>query len=66
MGIRYRAPGTLQKNETSGANGNPAPLGVAMFLSGGHNLQADVPPANIVALFDTAYEVGRYPLAHYD
>ena len=38
-----------------------APGGGYVF-SGGHNLQADVPPANIVALFDTAYEVGRYPL----
>ena len=41
-----------------------APGGGYIF-SGGHSLQADVPPANIVALFDTAYEVGRYPLAHY-
>jgi hypothetical protein len=23
-----------------------------------------VPPANIVALFDTAYEAGNYPLTH--
>jgi hypothetical protein len=28
------------------------------------NLQADVPPANIVALFDTAYKAGRYPPAN--
>ena len=39
-----------------------APGGGYVF-SGGHNIQADVPPANIVALFDTAYEMGRYPLA---
>jgi len=39
-----------------------APGGGYVF-SGGHNIQADVPPANIVALFDTAYETGRYPLA---
>jgi len=38
--------------------------GGGYVFSGGHNLQADVPPANIVALFDTAYEVGRYPLEH--
>jgi uroporphyrinogen decarboxylase len=38
-----------------------APGGGYIF-SGGHNIQADVPPANIVALFDTAYEAGRYPL----
>jgi uroporphyrinogen decarboxylase len=36
--------------------------GGGYVFSGGHNLQADVPPANIVALFDTAYEVGKYPL----
>ena len=39
-----------------------APGGGYVF-SGGHNIQADVPPANIVALFDTAYEAGRYPIA---
>ncbi len=39
-----------------------APGGGYIF-SGGHNIQADVPPANIVALFDSAYEAGRYPLA---
>ena len=25
-----------------------------------HNIQADIPPENIVALFDTAYEHGFY------
>jgi len=40
-----------------------APGGGYIF-SGGHNIQADVPPANIVALFDTAYEAGNYPLTH--
>jgi len=39
-----------------------APGGGYIF-SGGHNIQADVPPANIVTMFDTAYEAGRYPLA---
>jgi len=38
-----------------------APGGGYIF-SGGHNIQADVPPENIVALFDTAYEFGRYPI----
>ena len=38
-----------------------APGGGYVF-SGGHNIQADVPPQNIVALFDTAYERGRYPI----
>jgi uroporphyrinogen decarboxylase len=27
-----------------------------------HNIQANVPPENIVALFDTAHEWGRYPI----
>jgi hypothetical protein len=41
-----------------------APGGGYIF-SGGHNIQADVPPANIVALFDTASEAGRCPLGNY-
>jgi uroporphyrinogen decarboxylase len=36
--------------------------GGGYILSGGHNIQADVPPENVVALFDTAYEYGRYPI----
>lgn len=39
-----------------------APRG-GYIVSGGHNIQADVPPENIVALFDTAYEYGSYPIA---
>jgi uroporphyrinogen decarboxylase len=39
--------------------------GGGYVFSGGHNIQADVPPANIAVLFDTAYEAGRYPLANY-
>ena len=39
-----------------------APGGGYVF-SGGHNIQADVPPDNIVTLFETAYEAGRYPMA---
>jgi uroporphyrinogen decarboxylase len=38
--------------------------GGGYVFSGGHNIQADVPPANIAVLFDTAYEAGRYPLAN--
>lgn len=38
-----------------------APGGGYIF-SGGHNIQADVGPQNIVSLFDTAYEYGRYPI----
>jgi len=40
---------------------------LAAFMPGGgyvftgiHNIQGDVPPENIVALFDTAYEHGFY------
>ena len=39
-----------------------APGGGYIF-SGGHNIQADVPPENVVALFDAAYEFGRYPIS---
>lgn len=28
-----------------------------------HNIQPEVPPANVVAMFDAAYELGRYPLS---
>jgi uroporphyrinogen decarboxylase len=38
-----------------------APGGGYIF-SGGHNIQADVPPENVVALFDAAREFGRYPI----
>jgi uroporphyrinogen decarboxylase len=38
-----------------------APGGGYIF-SAGHNVQADVPPENLVALFDTALRVGRYPI----
>jgi uroporphyrinogen decarboxylase len=27
-----------------------------------HNIQPEVPPENIVAMYDAAYELGRYPL----
>ncbi|HEB31607.1 MAG TPA: hypothetical protein ENI15_12145 [Spirochaetes bacterium] len=37
--------------------------GGGYILSGGHNIQPDVPPENVVALFDTAYEAGRYPIS---
>jgi uroporphyrinogen decarboxylase len=37
--------------------------GGGYIVSGGHNIQADVPPENIVALFDTAEEFGRYPIS---
>ncbi len=31
------------------------------ILSAGHNIQADVPPANILVLFVAAFERGQYP-----
>lgn len=39
-----------------------APGGGYIF-SGGHNIQADVSPENVVSLFDTAYEAGQYPIS---
>lgn len=36
--------------------------GGGYVMSGGHNIQADVPPENILALYDTAFEAGRYPI----
>ncbi|MDA8216214.1 MAG: hypothetical protein M0Z94_01200 [Dehalococcoidales bacterium] len=38
-----------------------APGGGFVFCSI-HNIQAHVPPENIVAMFDTAREVGVYPI----
>ena len=38
--------------------------GGGYVISGGHNIQADVPAENILALFDTAYQCGRYHENH--
>ncbi len=38
-----------------------APGGGYIFSSG-HNIQANMPPQNILALFDTAKEYGKYPI----
>jgi len=38
-----------------------APGGGFVFTSI-HNIQYDVPPENICALYDTALELGRYPV----
>jgi len=42
---------------------------ISIFARGGgyvfnqvHNIQADVPPENVVAMFDAAYKYGRYPI----
>jgi uroporphyrinogen decarboxylase len=37
--------------------------GGGYIVSGGHNIQADVPPQNIIALFDTAVSCGTYPIS---
>ena len=36
--------------------------GGGYIMSAGHNIQADVPPENIIALFDAAIEFGKYPI----
>lgn len=36
--------------------------GGGYIVSGGHNIQPDVPPENIIALFDTAFKYGHYPI----
>jgi uroporphyrinogen decarboxylase len=36
--------------------------GGGYIVSAGHNIQADVPPENILAVYDTAFESGRYPI----
>ena len=40
---------------------NLAPGGGYIF-SAGHNIQADVPPENIISLFDNAFKYGLYPV----
>jgi uroporphyrinogen decarboxylase len=47
-------------------------LNLEIFKRGGgyvfnsvHNIQAGVPPENIVAMFDTAYEYGFYEFGHF-
>jgi len=50
------------RNEVKRKIKSLAPGGGYIF-SGGYNIQADVPPENIVALFDTAFESGKYPIS---
>lgn len=38
-----------------------APRG-GYILATAHNIQADVPPSNVVAIFEAAREYGEYPL----
>ena len=35
--------------------------GGGYIVSAGHNIQGDVPPENVLALFDAARELGVYP-----
>jgi uroporphyrinogen decarboxylase len=36
--------------------------GGGFIFATGHNIEPDTPPGNIVAMFDAAYEYGRYPI----
>jgi uroporphyrinogen decarboxylase len=38
--------------------------GGGYILAGVHNLQPDIPPENIVAMYDEGAGFGRYPLKH--
>jgi uroporphyrinogen decarboxylase len=53
-------PGEVEK-EVASKMKILAPGGGYIF-SGGHNIQADVPPENIIALFDSAFKYGKYPV----
>jgi uroporphyrinogen decarboxylase len=37
--------------------------GGGFLFAASHNIQFDTPPRNVVAMFDAAYEYGRYPLS---
>jgi uroporphyrinogen decarboxylase len=58
--LPHGTPGEVQE-EVRRKIATLAPGGGYVF-SGGHNIQADVPPENIVALFDAAHEAGKYPI----
>ncbi len=45
-----------------GAEGDPLLLLVPARLRAPKRLKPDVPPENIMAMFDTAYEIGKYPI----
>jgi uroporphyrinogen decarboxylase len=49
------------QNEVRTKITNLAPGGGYIF-SAGHNIQADVPPQNIITLFDSAFKFGQYPI----
>ena len=49
------------QNEARTKIANLAPGGGYIF-SAGHNIQADVPPQNILKLYETAFKFGKYPI----
>ena len=50
------------RQEVARRIGDLAPGG-GYVLCSVHNIQPEVPPENVVAMFDAAYELGRYPLS---
>ena len=38
-------------------------LGGGFIFATSHNIEPDTPPENIVAMFDAAYEYGKYPIS---
>ena len=36
--------------------------GGGWIMAPAHNIEPEVPPENIVTLYDTAFEYGRYPI----
>ncbi len=51
---------TEQVRENVRANLEAFKPGGGYVFNNVHNIQADVPPANILAMFDAAYEFGKY------
>jgi uroporphyrinogen decarboxylase len=37
--------------------------GGGYIAAGSHNMEPETPPENIVTLFDTVYEYGKYPIS---
>lgn len=58
--LPHGTPGEVEK-EVKEKIKQLAPGG-GYILSGGHNVQADVPPENVIALFNSAFEYGKYPI----
>jgi uroporphyrinogen decarboxylase len=58
--IPYGSPEEVQEDVLNKLK-HLAPGG-GYIVSAGHNIQADVPPENVIALFDTVFERGTYPI----